>query len=118
MPGLFLVLKRLQDHFGIRKVRTTWNIFSPKKSPSWLHILRKRLWNSALRYYHSTTTTAGFTSFATFYEVAKSSRLNLESVELMVHPGHRQFEWETQLLNREWQEDILSTTNLISYHDL
>ena len=28
IPALFPVLKQLQEHFGIRKVRTTWNMFS------------------------------------------------------------------------------------------
>lgn len=118
LPGMFLVLKRLQAQFGVRKVRTTWNIFHPDNPPSRAHVWRKWLWDSVLRRYYKTTTTSGFTSFATFYEVAKLRRLNLDSVEVMVHPGHRSFQGETQLLSGDWQKEILFPISLISYNDL
>ena len=116
IPALFPVLKRLQKHFGIRKVRTTWNVFS-SPSPSAL-VLKKRVWNFALSHYYETTTTCGFTSFATFFDLARFRVLNQDSVELMVHPGHHQFEKETQLLNTDWDKEILFPIQLISYNDL
>lgn len=116
MPALFPVLKRLQQHFGVRKVRTTWNIYSCP-APSAL-VLKKRVWNFALCHYYKTTTTRGFTSFATFYDLARSRVLNQDSVELMVHPGHHQFEKETQLLSTDWDKDILFPIQLINYSDL
>ena len=116
MPGLFPVLKQLQKQFGIRKVRTTWNMFS-SPAPSAL-VLKKRVWNFALSHYYKTTTTCGFTSFATFYDLARFRVLNQDSVELMVHPGHQEFEKETQLLNTDWEKEILFPIQLINYSDL
>jgi len=116
IPALFPVLKRLQEHLGIRKVRTTWNIYS-SQTPLSL-ILKKRVWSFALCHYYKTTTTCGFTSFATFYDLAMSQALNQDSVELMVHPGHHQFEKETQLLNTDWDKQILFPIQLINYNNL
>jgi predicted glycoside hydrolase/deacetylase ChbG (UPF0249 family) len=116
MPALFPVLKQLQKHFGIRKVRTTWNMFS---SPIPLAlVLKKRIWSFALSHCYKTTTTCGFTSFATFYDLARLRVLNQDAVELMVHPGHNQFEKETQLLNTDWDKEILFPIQLINYIDL
>ncbi len=116
IPALFPVLKRLQEHFGIRKVRTTWNIFS---SPTPLMLLlKKRVWSFALSHYYKTSTTYGFTSFATFHNLARSRVLNQDSVEVMVHPGHQCFEQETQLLYTDWQKVLPFRVELISYHDL
>jgi chitin disaccharide deacetylase len=118
MPALFPVVKRLQRHFGIRKVRTTWNVRPPSCKASLLLILKKRIWDLALRHCYHTTTTSGFTSFAMFYDLAKTTSLDHDSIELMVHPGHMHFEEETQLLCTDWQKTVPFSTELISYHDL
>ena len=118
IPGLFLVIKKLQRHFGIRKVRTTWNIFSPRKKQGWSSRYRKRLWHLALRYYFPTVTTDGFSSLVDFLEVASARVLSFNSVEIMVHPGHSDYAEETGLLCTNWREKVLSRTELISYDDL
>lgn len=118
IPALFPVVKRLQRHFGIRKVRTTPNIRLPSCKASLSLMLKKRMWHLALRHYYHTTTTSGFTFFATFYDVAKTTSLNHDSIELMVHPGHTHYEEETRLLYTDWQKTLPFSTELISYHDL
>ncbi len=118
IPGLFWVIKRLQQHFEIRKVRTTWNIFSLRKKQGWSSRYRKRMWHLALRYYYPTVTTDGFSSLADFLEVASSKVLSFKSVELMVHPGHSDYAEETSLLYTNWRARVLSRTELISYDDL
>jgi predicted glycoside hydrolase/deacetylase ChbG (UPF0249 family) len=118
VPGLFLVLKRLQEHFRIRRVRRTFDLFAPGESLGLVRKLQKRVWNFALRHYYRTTTADGFTSFATFYELARVKRLGMASVELMVHPGHVKFEKETQILRTEWQQDLLVATRLVGYDEL
>ena len=118
IPALFPVVKRLQRHFGIRKVRTTWNVCPPSFKASLTRILKKRIWDLALRHCYHTTTTSGFTSFSMFYDLAKTTSLNHDSIELMVHPGHMPFEEETQLLYTDWQKMVPFSTELISYHDL
>ena len=118
IPALFPVVKRLQRNFGIRKVRTSPNIRPPSSKASLSLMLKMRIWDLALRHYYHTTTTSGFASFATFYDLAKTTSLNHESIELMVHPGHCYYEEETQLLYTDWQKTIPFSTELISYHDL
>mgnify|MGYP001193208282 FL=1 len=118
IPGLFPVLKRLQRHFGIRKVRTTWNIFPPVKPISWGSRLKKQMWHLALRHYYSTVTTDGFTSLADFVEVASTKILPFKSVELMVHPGHSDFTEETNLLHSNWQSKVLARMDFVSYESL
>jgi predicted glycoside hydrolase/deacetylase ChbG (UPF0249 family) len=118
IPSLFLVIKRLQHHFGIRKVRTTWNIFSRQKKQGWRCRFRKQMWHLALRHYYRTVTTDGFSSLADFVEVASSRVLALNSVEVMVHPGHADYAEETSLLHTNWQERVLSPMELISYDEL
>ena len=118
IPGLFLVIKRLQHHFGIRKVRTTWNIFSPQKEQGWSCRFRKQMWHLALRHCYRTVTTDSFSSLADFVEVASSRVLAFNSVEVMVHPGHADYAEETSLLRTNWRERILLPTELISYDEL
>ncbi|TKB90015.1 MAG: ChbG/HpnK family deacetylase [Nitrospira sp.] len=118
IPALFSVVKRVQRHFGIRKVRTTWNVFPPSYKASQSLILKKRIWDLALRHWYHTVTTSGFTSFAMFYDLVKTTSLNFDSIELMVHPGHLHFEEETQLLYTDWQKIVPFSTELISYRDL
>ncbi len=122
MPALFTVLKRVQREFGIRKVRTSWNVYSASSPASSALLLKKQVWGLALRHYYRTVTTSAFTSFAVFYELAKSHRqpdlIQYDSMELMVHPGHPKFEKETQLLELDWQLELGIQTQLMSYSEL
>jgi hypothetical protein len=85
-------------------------------------LLKKRLWNLALRYYYRTVTTKAFTSFAVFHERAKGPArrqvMGYDTMELMVHPGHSDFENETRLLEKDWQGELGWSGKLITYHDL
>jgi predicted glycoside hydrolase/deacetylase ChbG (UPF0249 family) len=118
LPGLLPVLKRLQKHFGVRKVRTTQNVYPLSAPASWQLLLKKKVWDFALRHYHSTTCTSAFTSFAVFYDLATKVILPYESIELMVHPGHKEFQEETDLLRSSWQDAILFPIKLITYDEL
>lgn len=118
-PRFFGVLKRVQTHFHIRRVRISKNIYAPHqvlRSPILLH--QKALWNFALKNLYRTKTTAGFTDFSTFVEVARHRVLPHPSVELMVHPGNANYAEENALL-RSWRpQDMPFAVRLINYHDL
>ncbi len=118
IPQMFPVLKRLQQHFGVRKVRTTWNIYSHKCSVPWFLLAKKRIWDFALRNYYQTLSTQGLTTFAVFYTLARRSVLPYDSIELMTHPGHMQYEEETALLYQDWEKEIMFPVQLISYQGL
>lgn len=118
IPSLFPVIKRLQKRFGIRKVRTTWNIYGVNARPSAALLLKKRIWHWALRHYYRTTTTSGFTSFGTYYDRARAGILDHDLIEVEVHPGHEAYEAETRLLESNWQERISFSICPISYDEV
>lgn len=118
IPGMFLVLKQLQKRFNIRKVRTTWNIYTPDVMPSRITRFKKRLWHLALRRFYSTKTTDGFGSFRMFFEQARNGCLKHELIEVEVHPGHQTYDFEAQLLEGGWQNVIPCKVRQISYEDI
>jgi predicted glycoside hydrolase/deacetylase ChbG (UPF0249 family) len=118
IPSLFPVLKRVQRCFDIRRVRMTRNIYSPRSCPSAKVLLEKRLWSCALRCYYRTVTTSGFGSLNDFCDLAKLKQIRYESVEVMVHPGHPQYQHETKLLHSDWWRELPFMIELINYHDL
>lgn len=118
IPQVFLVLKRLQKEFGVRKVRTTWNIYPPQKPVSTALRIRKKVWDFALRRLYRTRTTQGLTTFSIFYDLAKRKQLLCHSIELMTHPGHAEYEEETRLLDHDWENEILFPVDLVNYHAL
>ncbi len=111
---LFWVLKGLQRQYGIRKVRIRENVPS---SPGQL-LIRSRAWNLALRLVYPTHTTAGFTDFSNFMEVAPSLAKRYPTMEIMVHPGHPHFAGETARLLSPWRGQLPFPVELISYHAL
>jgi hypothetical protein len=112
---LFLVLKRLQYRFRLRKVRLAENLVVGRHQL----FLKNRLWNWALRCCPpGAVTTAGFAQFAIFLQEGRHGRLPYPSLEVMVHPGHPQFPGEIQLLKEPWRETLSFPVELISYNDL
>jgi len=98
VPGVFPVVKRVQRRFGIRKVRITMNIYPERLVVSRAHLLKKALWNFALRHVYRTVTTDGFTSLEVFLGVANKLGRRYHTVELMTHPGSSSYQPETDLL--------------------
>ena len=117
-PGLFTTLKRLQRRFGVRRARLAWNVYPPgDPSPRTLRA-SKAFWNLTLRHCYRTRTTEGCASLKNFLRTAASSAPRLRSVELMVHPGHPDYEEETLLLSGEWWKALPFEIQTISYHEL
>src|SRR5262249_22742277 len=88
VPALFGVLKRLQKATGVRKVRLTLNLYPHDKPAGRAMLLKKAIWNFALRHRFRTRTTRVFASFEGFVGVASRRWLDQQSFELMTHPGH------------------------------
>jgi chitin disaccharide deacetylase len=118
-PRFFGILKRIQSLFRIRKVRISKNIYRPfqvLRSPLLRH--QKALWNFALRSFYRTQTTAGFTDFRTFMEVAQHHGLPHSSLEIMAHPGNEKHAEETALLASWKPRELPFSVRLINYHEL
>jgi len=118
VAGLFPVLKRLQGRYGFRKVRLTRNIYDAgqKLRPGLRQA--KGVWNMALRHIYTTRTTETFTSLESFHSQVSHGYRPVGTVELMVHPGNKDFQGETSLLAGTWIEKVEPKIELISYHDL
>jgi predicted glycoside hydrolase/deacetylase ChbG (UPF0249 family) len=118
VPGLFPVLKQLQRRFGIRKVRTTMNIYCARVPGRLPKLAQKAVWNFALRHYYRTITTDGFTSLQIFSEAAHERKINHRSVELMVHPGGVSYGEENRILDTDWWREIPVKIEHINYNEL
>jgi predicted glycoside hydrolase/deacetylase ChbG (UPF0249 family) len=118
IPSLFLVLKRVQKWSGIHKVRLSMNLYGFGEQKSGFLLLKKRLWNFALRSFYATTTTSGMTDLRGFSEIAGRLRLCAHSVEVMVHPGSPLYRAETQILAGPWIQQLPLEALMISYREL
>lgn len=120
IPGLFHVIKNIQKRFGINKVRITKNVFSDNQKAPISHKIKKKCWNFALRKILKTITTTSFCEFNTFIDAVQDGmvRDDVESIELMVHPGAKECEAETFLLETDWEIFCPFQVTLISYNDL
>jgi predicted glycoside hydrolase/deacetylase ChbG (UPF0249 family) len=118
VPRLFGVFKRVQKRFHIRKVRITLNVFRPYEFRSLRLRASKLVWNFALRHYVPTITTDRFSAFLAFYEQLQAGLKWKGSIELMCHPGRKEFEAETELIRGNWKETLAKNAQLISYNEL
>lgn len=119
IPWLFPALKRFQRMHGIRKVRTTKNLYAPDESPPSNKLrLLKSAWHQGLRHIVRTDTTDFFTSFEAFHALAQQGKLADGSYELMCHPGHEMFADETRLLGSDWECLLPAGYRKISFLEL
>ncbi len=119
IPWLLGTVKRLQTKFGVGRVRSSMNWYLRSECrPSTVHLLKKRLWNSALRHWPSTKTTDHFTSFSWFVKNMMEGEIRRSGVaELMVHPGQPYAVDETRLLWSDWLSQMPCPIELINYSE-
>lgn len=117
-PSLFMVLKRVQQRFGIRKVRLARNLFGVGERVRPGFATATAAWNLALRTLYRTRTADAFTTFRTFHERARSDLSWQGTLELMCHPGAEMFEAETHLLASDWRETLADGADIVSYHEV
>lgn len=118
IPGLFFILKKIQKRYGIKKVRISRNIYEDNLNISRALLLKKSIYNFMLRNCYKAKTTSGFTDFVTFYQNSKFKKIGYETIEIMVHPGVKEYEDETVLLGSNWQKHWPYTITLINYNEL
>ena len=63
-------------------------------------------------------TTDAFTEFSTFIEIGRLRSPDVNTVELMVHPGHGKYENETAQLMSNWEKELHFKVELISYNEV
>lgn len=76
-----------------------------------------RKWNHSIKNYFITTD--AFMTYAGFYHYCNSpyAMLNAEIIELMCHPGHKAYDFETELLEEQKLAKLIDF-QLVSFHDL
>ena len=115
IPALFPVLAAVVKKYRIRKVRASRNLFGPAEVKSVALMLKKKIWNSALRNGLGVRTTDYFTDLTSFINTAPARQC---SVEIMVHPGHDGFASENEVLSDEWWNSIPTRITFINFHEL
>lgn len=117
--GLFGVLKRVQQKYGIHRIRLRRNVLGSSRSlRKRLHVAKQHSWNFALRHYLPAKTTDGFAAFSVFHERLAAGIAWEGSIELMCHPGRERFAAETALLRGSWRKLLSGEAQLISYNEL
>jgi len=118
IPALFLVLKAVQKHFGIRRVRNTMNLYPLDAPADRVLLASKWLWGVALRKWYGTHTTRWFAPFSVFHARRTEFAGRSTTMELMVHTGEERYAAENRLLNSDWQRDLSPGLELNRYADL
>ncbi len=120
-PPLMPALAKVQQKFGIRKVRTSQNIYTDAELRGRkFHHQKKWIWQTMLKVRNKAITTDKFTKFSTFIEILPMLNFNYKSLELMVHPGHSDpiFRQEIIDIETDWQARCKAPIKLISYNEL
>jgi len=117
-PALFPVVKAVQRRYGIRKVRLSKNLYTADQPCANALMVKKRLYNAALRAIYRTHTTDAFTEFVTFARLSAPATADCASVEAMVHPGAPYAGPETELLRSDWLNNRDRPAMLINYYEL
>lgn len=116
IPALFPIIKLLQKKYNIKSVRLSRNIQYSGKPYPFVKYAKKRIFNLALRYYHFTKTTDGFTDLRSFHKNAGAVNPHFKTLEIMVHPAA--YPDEYRLLKNGWESDLPFETELINYNHL
>lgn len=121
IPKMFPVLKALQKKFGMRKVRSTINLFAAGEQVTALRSIKKSAFRFALRHFYATRSPEGFGDFRVFHAALTAGKLpQFRSLELMVHPGtiNPVYSKEVECLRSDWQRLLPPGAILGSYHGL
>jgi predicted glycoside hydrolase/deacetylase ChbG (UPF0249 family) len=96
IPGLLLVLRTVLRENRIPSARISQNVFCERQP--WSRLLKKALWNYALRNLCDVSTVEGFADLATVAEAVATGELRHRTIEAVVHPGSVEHDKETSLL--------------------
>lgn len=116
---IFPVIKKIQKHFGIRRLRNPKLYFLSEgecKHPNLVNKVRRFLY----RHYYPTKTPDRFTTFEKgFNFLTKNPQFDIDAtIEMMCHPGNPVYKSETKLLMTDWVGDIKKRCKIINYTDI
>ena len=117
LPPLLPVIKHIQHRFKIRRVRIALSVFPSADNATISRRAKKALWNIALRNWGRTATTDLMVDLCSFIDWARVIDRDC-TAEIMVHPGHEEYESEERLLRGEWCRALPIELRKITYADL
>jgi predicted glycoside hydrolase/deacetylase ChbG (UPF0249 family) len=117
IPQIFPALKAVQKRFALRRIRPSRNLYFPEKVGSML-LLKKRLFNFALKTVYASRMPDGFTDLPTLLKLDAKCARQFRSVEVMIHPGASGQEQETAVLRGPWMELLPFAAEPCSYHQI
>lgn len=118
IPWVFPALKAVQVRFGIRKVRSTRNIYPPGQTISPGLSMRKKLYNFALRNLYSSRTPEGLTELQTLLQWTAKEAQRFRTLEVMVHPGASAQEKDVAILRTPWMKSLPFASEAVTYNGL
>jgi chitin disaccharide deacetylase len=116
-PQFGPVVRKLQSEFGIRRIRRAKNIYLRQSVRTWAALVWRNLSQFMLTRNSNSVTTDGFTDLRTFL-LLPSLPPGMQTIEIMVHPGHPNHEDEEPWLLAPQCRQRFSQCRLISYLDL
>lgn len=117
-PELLPILKAVQKHFAIAKLRSTVQVLPPRRMYR-PEILKNKLLNVVHRRWYRTVTPDGWCCFRSFYAALLNKQFpQLGSLEVMVHPGTDDADYseEIALLRSNWLKGLPPNIILGSYY--
>ena len=116
LPWVFHIAKAVQYKYKISKMRLTQNLFCEPRSPFLL--VKKKFFNFALKNIVPTKTTDYFSDLASFVKTDDFAAFEDKTIELMVHPGVKSYQDETDICYSDWWKNLDIKPEFISYNDL
>ena len=114
--SLFPLLAWFVEANRIRSVRLTKNLYGTNAAPGGDLLIKKSIWNAALRGICRGPTSDYFSDIAGL--LSNVGRLEGSIVEIMTHPGNSSFEEENKIIRSDWRSNIDSDIELIGYNAL
>lgn len=111
-PIMMPVIRKIQKEFKIYKIRNTMNLFSESNKIGIIKSTNKKLWQIFM-IASGAKMTDYFTSLDSF--VSSKPLLSNRTIELMVHPGHKDYKHEKDILDKS--DYIYSQNDLINYDE-
>lgn len=119
-PDLLFTINNVVRKSGVRRIRTTKNIYSTELPPaSRKLIIKKWLWHVFCRQMFRFKTTDGFCELDTFISCLNQNRVQKKTVEIMTHPGSKEYPMDEILLQSDkWSELCIDRLLVISYYNI
>ncbi len=117
LPQFYPLIRRCQLDFKIRRVRRSKNLYAPVQLYTRGVLVWRVISHAALSVLTQSTVTDWFTDLPTFLRVHRRIK-NIQTVEIMVHPGHPLFAEDERTLRSESWRQLTAEHDLIGYTEL